>query len=115
MSSGSTGRHPLFEASSARRISDVPGRHLASDAGAIEDLVNPSYDASADIRSRIEGLGGQALHYETLQFHGVGMQDLTSVDLTLRSGKAGTTTTFTDSLPLARSKGRWYLVIGHHR
>ena len=84
----------------------------ASDAGAIEDLVNPDYDASEEIRSRIERLGGQALHYETLQFRGTGMQDLTSVDLTLRSGKAGSTTTFTDSLPLARSESRWYLVIG---
>ena len=73
---------------------------------------NPDYDASEEIRSRIERLGGQALHYETLQFRGTGMQDLTSVELTLRSGKAGSTTTFTDSLPLARSESRWYLVIG---
>jgi hypothetical protein len=85
----------------------------ASDAGAIEDLVDPVYDASEDISSRIKRLGGQSLHYETIQFHGTGMQGLTTADLTLRGG--GSTTTYTDSLPLARSNSHWYLTIGRHR
>jgi hypothetical protein len=87
----------------------------ASDSGAIADLVDPAYDAKTDIDSRIKRLGGRSLHYTTLQFHGTGMPDLTSVDLTLASGNGGSTETYQDSLPLARSKSRWYLVIGHHR
>jgi hypothetical protein len=88
----------------------------ASDNGAVADLVDPAYDASDDISARIKRLGGRDLHYKTLEFHGTaGMADLTSADLTLTSGNGGSTETYQDTLPLARSKSHWYLIIGHHR
>jgi hypothetical protein len=85
----------------------------ASDRGAIEKLVDPAYDATAEIDSRLQRLGDHDLHYETLQFRGTGMADLTSAELTLRSQSGSDT--YRDSLSLARSKGRWYLVLGSHR
>jgi hypothetical protein len=87
----------------------------ASDARAVAHLVDPAYDATDEISQRIKRLGGHSLHYKTLQFQGAGMQGLTSVDLTLTSGNGGSTDTYQDSLPLARSNSRWYLVIGRHR
>jgi hypothetical protein len=82
----------------------------AADAGAIEDLVSPALDPDAEIAERLERLGGRHLGYQTILFRGIGMDDLTTVDLTLRDFSSEDT--YQDKLSLARSDGRWWLQMG---
>lgn len=85
----------------------------AENAGAIEDLVSPALDPDAEIADRLKRLGGRHLGYETIQFHGIGMDDLTTVDLTLRDFSSKDT--YQDKLSLARSDARWWLQLGDKR
>lgn len=84
----------------------------ARDVDAIDDMVAPDADAPTLAADRVERLGGRSLSYESLQFHSVGVAGLTTVDLDLRSGDAGDTTVYKDSLSLARLDGHWYIVPG---
>ncbi|MEU4157858.1 hypothetical protein [Actinoplanes sp. NPDC026670] len=85
----------------------------AEDRKAIEGLVDPAYDPAEEIDSRLRRLGGRNLFYETMQFHGTGMADITSVDLGLKA--PANNTTYQDSLSLTRSDGRWRISLGKHR